>query len=300
MTSTIAETAPAEVVAASGDPGMRGRTSDRVIHIRPSRGLLDLGLDQVWSYRHLLFTLVRRDVSVQYKQAALGAGWAVIQPIFAVIIFTIIFSLFAKLPIPGNIPYPIFAFAAVLPWNYFADSVRRASTSLVQEEELVKKVFFPRLVLPLSGVLTPIIDFLIGLCVLVIMMAFFGIWPSWRFIAIPFLIAFAGMTALTVSLWLAPINVRYRDVRHTLPFLLQIWMYGSPVVYSSTIVPEAWKWVFAVNPMVGVIDGFRWVIFGSEVLTLNSLAIGALIVAPLLFGGLVFFRKLERTFPDVI
>lgn len=300
MSTTPIEAAQNTAVVSTAGETMRSRTSNRVIQIRPSRGLFDLGLDQVWNYRHLLMTLVRRDVSVQYKQAALGAGWAVIQPIFAVIIFTLIFSMFAKLPIPGNIPYPIFAFAAVLPWNYFADSVRRASTSLVQEEELVKKVFFPRLVLPLSGVLTPIIDFMIGLCVLFVIMAFFGLWPTWRIVAIPFLLAFAGMTALMVSLWLSPINVRYRDVRHTLPFLLQIWMYGSPVVYSSTMVPEAWKWVFALNPMVGVIDGFRWVIFGSDVLNLNSLGIGILIVAPLLFGGLVFFRKLERTFPDVI
>lgn len=276
------------------------RTSERVTSIRPSRGLLDLGLNQVWDYRHLLLTLARRDVSVMYRQAALGAAWAVIQPIFAVIIFTIVFSMIAKLPTPGNVPYPVFAFAAVLPWNYFAEGVRRASTSLVNEEELVKKVYFPRLVLPLNGVLTPLIDFLIGLGVLMVIMALYGVWPSWRLIIVPFLVVYAGMTALMVSMWLGPINVRYRDVKHTLPFLLQIWMYGSPVVYSSTMVPEAWRWAFALNPMVGVIDGFRWAVFGDTALSLSSLGIGALIVIPLLFGGLVFFRKLERTFPDVI
>jgi len=276
------------------------RTSERVTSIRPSRGLLDLGLNQVWDYRHLLLTLARRDVSVMYRQAALGAAWAVIQPIFAVIIFTIVFSIIAKLPTPGNVPYPVFAFAAVLPWNYFAEGVRRASISLVNEEELVKKVYFPRLVLPLNGVLTPLVDFLIGLCVLMVIMALYGVWPSWRLIVVPFLVAYAGLTALMVSMWLGPINVRYRDVKHTLPFLLQIWMYGSPVVYSSTMVPEEWRWAFALNPMVGVIDGFRWAVFEDTALSLNSLGIGMLIVAPLLFGGLVFFRKLERTFPDVI
>jgi len=278
----------------------RKRTSDRVTSIRPSRGLLDLGLNQVWDYRHLLLTLARRDVSVMYRQAALGAAWAVIQPIFAVIIFTIVFSMIAKLPTPGNVPYPVFAFAAVLPWNYFAEGVRRASTSLVNEEELVKKVYFPRMVLPLNGILTPLVDFVIGFFVLMVIMAIYGVWPSWRLIVVPFLVVYAGLTAMMVSMWLGPINVRYRDVKHTLPFLLQIWMYGSPVVYSTTMVPEEWRWAFALNPMVGVIDGFRWAVFGDTALSLNSLGIGALIVIPLLFGGLVFFRKLERTFPDVI
>jgi lipopolysaccharide transport system permease protein len=235
-----------------------------------------------------------------YRQAALGAAWAVIQPIFAVIIFTIVFSMIAKLPTPGNVPYPVFAFAAVLPWNYFAEGVRRASTSLVNEEELVKKVYFPRMVLPLNGILTPLVDFVIGFCVLMVIMAIYGVWPSWRLIVVPFLVVYAGLTAMMVSMWLGPINVRYRDVKHTLPFLLQIWMYGSPVVYSTTMVPEEWRWAFALNPMVGVIDGFRWAVFGDTALSLNSLGIGALIVIPLLFGGLVFFRKLERTFPDVI
>lgn len=287
-------------VDAVASPVPRKRTSDRVTSIRPSRGLLDLGLNQVWDYRHLLLTLARRDVSVMYRQAALGAAWAVIQPIFAVIIFTIVFSMIAKLPTPGNVPYPVFAFAAVLPWNYFAEGVRRASTSLVNEEELVKKVYFPRMVLPLNGILTPLVDFVIGFCVLMVIMALYGVWPSWRLIVVPFLVVYAGLTAMMVSMWLGPINVRYRDVKHTLPFLLQIWMYGSPVVYSTTMVPEEWRWAFALNPMVGVIDGFRWAVFGDTALSLNSLGIGALIVIPLLFGGLVFFRKLERTFPDVI
>lgn len=279
---------------------MNARTSEQVVRIRPSRGLFDLGLNEVWRYRHLLATLVRRDVSVRYKQAALGLAWAVIQPIFAVTIFTIIFSIFAKLPIPGNIPYPVFAFAAVVPWNYFAESVRSASLSLVNEEELVKKVYFPRLVLPLSGVMTPVVDFLVGLGVLLLMMMFFNVWPTWRLAIIPFLLAYAAATALMVSLWLSPINVRYRDVKHTLPFLLQVWMYGSPVVYASSMVPADWQWVLLLNPVAGVIDGFRWAIFGDGVLSLNGLGFGALIVGPLLFGGLVFFKKLERTFADVI
>ncbi len=284
----------------AGHPGHGARTSDTVTHIRPSRGLLDLGLDKVWQYRHLLLTLVRRDVSVRYKQAALGAGWAIIQPLFAVLIFTLIFSTIAKLPVPSNVPYLVFALAAVLPWNYFADSVRNASTSLVNEEELVKKVYFPRLVLPLAGVVTPIVDFTIGLAVLIVVMLLFGITPSWRLAIIPLLLVYASATALMVSLWLSPINVRFRDVKHTLPFLLQIWMYGSPVVYASSMIPPEWSWAFALNPLVGVIDGFRWAVFGDSVLSLTSLGIGAIIVLPLLFGGLVFFRKLERTFPDVI
>lgn len=296
--AVAAPVAPASPPAAG--PGLSARTSEAVTNIRPSRGLFDLGLDKVWEYRHLLVTLVRRDISVRYKQAALGAGWAVIQPLFAVLIFTLIFSIVAKLPVPGGLPYPVFAFAAVLPWNYFAESVRSASTSLVNEEELVKKVYFPRLVLPLSGVITPILDFLVGLGVLIVIMLCFGILPTWRLAVIPLLLVYAGAIALMVSLWLSPINVRFRDVKHTLPFLLQIWMYGSPVVYASSMIPADWSWAFALNPLVGVIDGFRWAVFGNSVLSLSSIGIGATIVLPLLFGGLVFFRKLERTFPDVI
>lgn len=281
-------------------PVLRQRTSDRTVSIRPSRGLFDIELDQVWRYRSLLATLVKRDVMVLYRQAALGAGWAVIQPIFAVIIFTIVFGVLAKMPTPGSVPYPIFAFAAVLPWNYFAECVRRGSTGLVNEEELVKKVYFPRLILPLAGALAPIVDFVIGFVILLILMIAFGVMPSWRLIAVPPLVAFAGLQALAVSMWLGPINVRYRDVKHTLNFMLQIWMYASPVVYSATMVPAEWRWLYALNPMVGVIEGFRWAVFGDVGVDVASLGIGLAMTAALFAGGIVFFKQLERSFADII
>jgi lipopolysaccharide transport system permease protein len=279
---------------------LRLRTSNEVTHIRPSRGLFDLQLDQIWRYRGLLMTLIKRDVMVLYRQAALGAAWAIIQPIFAVIIFTIVFGNLAKLPTPGNVPYPIFAFAAILPWNYFAEGVRRGGIGLVTEAELVRKVFFPRMLIPLASVIAPLLDLAIGFGVLAVMMVFYGVMPGWQIFAIIPLSLIAGLLALSVSMWLGPINVRYRDVKHTLPFLLQIWMYASPVVYSFSMVPEQWKWVFALNPMVGVIEGFRWAILGQGDPDPIAMGVGGVLMLLLLVGGLVFFKRTERSFADLI
>jgi len=285
--------------AASEPAGWR-QTSAQVVHVRPNHGLWDLELDQVWNYRGLLATLIRRDIMVLYRQAALGAGWAIIQPLFAVVIFTIIFGMVAKIPTPGGVPYPIFAFAAVLPWNYFAECVRRGSLGLVNESELVRKVYFPRLLIPLAGAVGPLVDFCIGLVVLLVLMAFFGVMPTWHLIVIPPLILLAGVLGLAIALWLGPINVRFRDVKHTLTFMLQIWMYGSPVVYSFSMVPEKWKMLFALNPMVGVIEGFRWAVFGQGSADLAALAVSAAVTLVLLLGGLVFFKRMELSFADLI
>jgi lipopolysaccharide transport system permease protein len=279
---------------------LRKRTSEQLTHIRPGRGVFDLQLDLVWRYRGLLITLVRRDIAILYKQAALGVGWAVIQPIFAVTIFTIVFGTLAKLPTPGNIPYPVFAFAAVLPWNYFAEGVRRGGTGLVTEADLVRKVYFPRLLILLSGVIAPLLDLAIGFLVLLVVMMAYGVTPGWQIITVIPLAMIAGVLALSVSMWLGPINVRYRDVKHTLPFLLQIWMYASPVVYSFTMVPEQWKWVYALNPMVGVIEGFRWAITGQGSPDLIAMSVGGGLMLLILIGGLIFFKKAERSFADII
>jgi lipopolysaccharide transport system permease protein len=293
-------------VIASGAAGSAStfnqeRTSKRVTHIRPSRGLFDVELDAVWRFRGLMMTLVKRDIMVLYRQAALGAAWAIIQPIFAVTIFTIVFSVIAKMKVPGGLPYPIFAFAAVLPWNYFAESVRRGGTGLVTEEELIRKVYFPRLLIPLAGVIGPLLDFAIGFVVLLIMMAWFGVMPTWRILTVPFLIGATAMCALSISMWLGPINVRYRDVKHTLPFMLQIWMYASPVVYSFSIVPENLKWMVALNPMVGVIEAFRWAVFGAgNPPDMLAMGISASLIAALFVSGLVFFKRMERSFADLI
>lgn len=271
----------------------------REVVIRPSKGLFDLELNNVWRYRELLFTLMMRDIQVLYKQAALGAAWAVIQPVFAVTVFTIVFGNFAKMPSDG-IPYPIFAFAAVLPWTYFAEATRRAATGLVDDAELVKKVYFPRLILPLAKVTAPLVDFAIAFCVLLVLMAFYGVMPSVKLLAVIPLIMVAGLLALAIGLWLGPVNVRFRDVKHTVPFLLQIGMYASPIVYPLSQVPAEWKHVYSLNPMVGVIEGFRWAVFDRGDPDFASLGIGLAVIIGMLVLGLVYFKNQERNFADVI
>lgn len=280
------------------DAALRAREPHTVI-IRPGRGLFDLDLLGVWRYRELLLVLIWRDLQVLYKQAALGAGWAIIQPVFAVTIFTVVFGNFARIPSDG-IPYPVFAFAAVLPWTYFAEAVRRSSTSLVNDSELVRKVYFPRLIMPLATVIAPLVDFLIAMCVLVVLMVFYGIDFSWKLLAIPPLMIVAGLLALSISLWLGPINVRFRDVKHTIPFMMQIWMYASPIVYPLSMIPEEWRWAYSLNPMVGVIEGFRWAVFDRGEPNFMATGISLAVIIVLMLGGLVFFKRAERTFADVI
>jgi len=281
------------------DGGPPPRTSDRVTLIRPDRGLFDLELPLIWRYRDLLGTLVKRDVMVLYRQAALGAAWAVLQPIFAIAIFSFIFGRVAKLP-TGGAPYPVFAFAALLPWNYFAECVRRGGLGLVTEAELIRKIYFPRILLPLAAAIAPLVDLAIGFLVLLAVMLIYHVAPTWRLVALVPLTAVAGVLGLSVALWLGPINVRFRDVKHTLPFMLQIWMYASPVVYAFGMIPDRWKWLYALNPMVGVIEGFRWAVLGQTRPDLAAMSIGAAIFLVLLAGGLVFFKRAERSFADLI
>jgi len=270
-----------------------------VVKIVPRKGLFDLDLDSVWRYRELLVVLVMRDLQVLYKQAALGAAWAIVQPLFAVLVFTVVFGHFAKMPTDG-IPYPVFAFAAVLPWTYFSEAVRRAATGLVNDSELVRKVYFPRLLVPLSNVTTPLVDFAIAFVILLGMMLIYQLPITPRLLVIPPLMMVALMLALAVSLWLGPINVRFRDIKHTLPFILQIWMYGSPIVYSLSMVPDEWKLLYSLNPMVGVIEGFRWAVFDRGAPDFGATAVSAGVIVLLLFGGLVFFKRMERSFADMI
>lgn len=267
--------------------------------LRPSRGIFDLELGDVWRARELLFVLMIRDVQVLYRQAVLGVAWAIIQPVFAVIIFTIIFGHFAKIGSDG-LPYSVFAFAGVLIWTYFSESVRRSSTALVTDAELVRKIYFPRLIIPLGNVIAPLIEFTIGFVILLVLMVWHGLYPSWHILAVPPLLFVTGALALAMGLWLGPLNVRFRDIKHTLPFMLQIWMYASPIVYPASIVPPEWRWAYALNPMVGVVDGFRWAVFGQGKLNIDTLAISLVLIAFLLVGGLVFFKRQERVFADVI
>jgi lipopolysaccharide transport system permease protein len=278
---------------------MASPVAPRLMEIRPGKGLLDLELEAAWRYRELLIVLILRDIQAQYKQAALGVAWAIMQPLFAVIIFSIIFGHFARMPSDG-IPYPVFTFAAVLPWTYFAAAVRRGATGLVADSELVRKVYFPRLIIPMAGVIGPMVDFFISFVVLIVVMFCFGVVPSWRLLAVPLLLGIAALLAFAVGLWLSPINVRFRDVQHTLPFMVQVWMYATPIVYAVSIVPAEWRSLFNLNPMVGVIEGFRWAVFGKGDLDVIAIGISVFVIGVLLIGGLIFFKRMERSFADLI
>jgi lipopolysaccharide transport system permease protein len=243
--------------------------------------------------------MVWRDVKVRYKQTLIGAGWVVFQPLLSVLIFTVIFGKFAQLPSDG-VPYPVFAFAALLPWTYFAQAMTRSSSSLVGDAHLITKVYFPRLIVPFAAALPPAIDCAVGFGVLLLLMSAYGIRPGWAILTLPLFLSMALLTALAVALWLAPLNVRYRDVGHALPFLTQVWMYASPVVYSVTLVPEAWRPLYGLNPMVGVIEGFRWGLLGREQPDLSVIGASAAAVLLLFVCGLISFRYMERSLADVV
>jgi lipopolysaccharide transport system permease protein len=230
----------------------------------------------------------------------IGAVWAIIQPLTTMVVFTIIFGKFAKIPSDG-LPYPVFAYTALLPWGFFAEAFRRSGTSLVGDAGLLTKVYFSRLIIPLAAAVVPIVDFLVSFLVLAGLMAWFGIVPKWGgLLLLPFFMVLTLMTALGVSLWLSPLNVRYRDIGYTLPFLSQFWMYASPVIYPISVVPKKWQLLYSLNPMAGVIEGFRWALLGKESPNFMVMAVSATAVFALLLGGIVFFKKMEPTFADVV
>ena len=224
-----------------------------------------LGLKELWDYRELLYFLVWRDVKVRYKQTVIGAAWTVIQPLLTIVIFTLVFQHFAKLPSDG-IPYPLFSFTGLLPWNYFAKALNNGINSVVGSANLITKVYFPRLILPISAILSGLIDFGISFLCLLGMMIWYGLMPGWGVLALPLFLLLAVLTALSVGLWLAVINVRYRDVGQAIPFLIQLWLFVSPVAYPLSVVPEKWRVLYSLNPMTGVIEGFRWALLGKPML----------------------------------
>src|ERR687892_15478 len=258
------------------------------IVIEPRKGLFRLDLVSVWKYRELLYFFVWRDLKVRYKQTIIGIGWAVLQPLTTMVIFTVIFGHFAKIPSDG-LPYPVFAYCALLPWNYFSTSLNRCIVSVVGDANLISKVYFPRLVLPIVGTVSGIVDFFVSFLLLLGLLAWYEIAITWWVVTLPLFLGFALLTALAVGLWLSALNVRYRDVRHTIPFLTQIWMYASPVVYPISLVPENWRVIYSLNPMVGVIEGFRWALLGKGNPELASIAVSAGVVAVLLAAGIIFF-----------
>ena len=271
----------------------------RTLVIQPHRGLGNLDLAALWEYRELLYFLVWRDLKVRYKQTFIGASWAIFQPAMTMVIFTMIFGRMAKIPSDG-LPYSVFVYAGLLPWTYFSQALRLSGVGLVSNAHLITKIYFPRLIIQLAAVITPAMDFLVSFLLLLGLIAWFGIAPSWGLLAVPLFLLLAMITALAVGLWLSPLNVRYRDVEHTIPFLIQFWMFASPVAYPVSMVPESWRLLYSLNPMVGVIEGFRWGLLGKENPDFTVMLVSVAVVLVLLGSGVVFFRRTERTFADVI
>src|SRR5947199_1351358 len=274
-------------------------TSTPVLVLQPSKGLVELKLGEVWAYRELLYFLVWRDVKVRYKQTALGAAWAILQPVMTMIVFSVFFGKLAKMPSDG-IPYPVFAYAALLPWQLFAYALSESGNSLISNQGLITKVYFPRLVIPISAVLAGLVDFGIAFAVLLVLMLYYGIMPTAAILLLPLFIVFALVPALAVGLWLSALNVKYRDVRYTIPFLTQFWMFATPVAYPSSLVPEPWRALLGLNPMAGVVEGFRWALLGKTNPAGPLLMVSVVAVVVMLVGGLIYFRKTESTFADVV
>jgi len=267
--------------------------------IHPSRGWISLKLSELWEYRELLYFLTWRDIKVRYKQTAIGVAWAIIQPFFAMVIFSIFFGQLAKIPSDG-IPYPIFAYCALLPWQLFSHALNESSNSLVANQGLITKVYFPRLIIPVAPVLAGLVDFGIAFLVLIGMMLYYGIMPTFAVFTIPLFLILAVATALSVGLWLSALNVEYRDVRYTIPFLTQFWLFATPVAYPSSLVPESWRALYGLNPMAGVVEGFRWALLGKAEGPGTLLVVSVMVVIILFIGGLYYFRRMEKTFADVV
>jgi lipopolysaccharide transport system permease protein len=272
--------------------------TESVIKIRPPRGWAPLQSRDLWTYRELLYFLTWRQIKVRYKQTVLGFAWAIIQPVATMVVFSLFFGTLLKVPSDG-IPYPLFSYAGLLPWNLFAQGMTHSSNSLVAEANLVKKVYFPRLILPLSGILPPLVDFVIAFLVLIGMMIYYGYAPQITILFLPAFIVLAMATSASVGLWLSAVNARYRDVGYTIPFLAQLWLFASPVVYASSLLPQRFQIFYGLNPMVGVIEGFRWALLGTEPPG-SMILVSVAVVVVLLISGMYYFRRSEQNFADVL
>ena len=269
------------------------------LRIAPSKGWVPLKLRELWEYRELLYFLVWRDVKVRYKQTALGAAWAIIQPFFTMLVFSIFFGSLGKMPSDG-IPYPIFAFAALVPWGFFANGLSQSSNSLVGSSHLITKVYFPRLIVPLGSVFSGIVDFLVAFAVLLAMMLYYGLLPSINVLWLPLFVLLALVTSLGVGLWLSALNVEYRDVRYIVPFLTQFWLFVTPIAYPSSLLRQPWRTIYGLNPMVGVVEGFRWALLRSNTAPGPIIAVSASAAVVILITGAFYFRRMEKTFADIV
>lgn len=274
------------------------RTAAPVTVIEPTKGWVPIDLHELWEFRDLLYFFTWRDIKIRYKQTILGFSWAIIQPLLAMLIFTLFFGKLANIPSDG-IPYPIFAYTALLPWTLFSESITRSTNSTVINANIIKKVYFPRIALPLSSVLSPLVDFAIAFTILILMMVYYGIAPTVNVFMLPVFLLLAVATSLGIGLWLSALNAMYRDFQYVVPFMVQIWMFASPVVYPASMIPEAYRWIYGLNPMTGVIEGFRWALLGTDApgsIILASVAISLLI----LVTGSFYFRRMQKTFADMV
>jgi len=276
-----------------------GETAFPVVRIQPTGNVFALNFRELWEYRELLYFLVWRDVKVRYKQTVIGAAWAIIQPVMTMVVFSIFFGGLAKIPSDG-LPYPIFFYSALLPWTYFAQALTSTTNSMVDNQRLITRVYFPRVILPLAAALTGVVDFVIAFSVLLLMLVWYGVMPSLAVVLIPFFFLLTVVTALGVGLWLAALNAMYRDVRYTLPFLIQFWMFASPVVYPSSLVPIQWQWLYGLNPMAGVISGFRWALTGVGQPPGVLFAASAVAMVIIFVGGLFYLHRMEEAIVDAV
>lgn len=270
-----------------------------IVHIRPRKGWASLKLGELWRYRELLYFFVWRDLKVRYKQTVLGAAWAILQPFLTMVVFSIFFGRLAKVP-SDDLPYPVFAYSALVPWTFFANGLTQASNSVVSNAAMVKKTYFPRLTLPVATVMAGLVDFLLAFVVLIAMMIYYRIVPTANIVWLPLLLLLALVTSLGASLWLAALNVRFRDVRYIVPFLVQFWLFLTPIAYPSTLVPPQWRLLYSLNPTVGIVEGFRWALLGTETTPQPTIVVSSLVALALLLGGVFYFRRMERSFADIV
>jgi lipopolysaccharide transport system permease protein len=269
------------------------------VHIEPSKGWVSLKLKEVWNYRELTYFFIWRDIKIRYKQTVLGAFWAILQPFFTMVVFSLFFGKLAQVPSDG-IPYPIFSYSALVPWTFFANGLLQASNTLVNNANMVKKIYFPRLIMPVSSVLAGVVDFVLAFLVLLMMMFYFRIYPTVNIVWLPLFLLLALITALGTGFWFSAMNAQFRDIRYIVPFVIQAWMFLTPIAYPSSLIPEPWRTIYGINPMAGVVEGFRWALLGTATEPGLMTIVSAVVAITLLISGAYYFRRMEKTFADVM
>jgi len=290
---------PCEVVSGPTAGPLAGAQSLRVTEIRPTSGWQGVPWRELWEYRELAYFLSWRDIQVRYKQTAIGIAWAILQPLLTMLVFTLFFGRLGKIPSDG-FPYAVFTLAALVPWTFFANGLTQTANSIIDNSNLITKVYFPRLVVPIASMMSRLVDFALAFILLICMLPAYGIWPTARVLALPAFLLLALITALGVGLWLAALNVKYRDVMYVVPFMSQIWLFCTPVAYPSSLLPEPWRTLYGINPMVGVVEGFRWSLLGEATVPWAMIIVSTVVAIFMLVSGTYYFRRMERSFADIV